>query len=87
MDENKRDLGAEGTADTLKGKMKKAVGKVQDKVGELTGNEEMQAKGKEKELGGSVQSTVGKGKQKVDEAADVIRGRMKEQEKRENEPE
>jgi uncharacterized protein YjbJ (UPF0337 family) len=63
-----KELGTQGQEDTVKGKLKEATGKVQSKVGELTGNEKMKAKGDAKQLGGKAQSTVGKGEQKVDQA-------------------
>ncbi len=69
MNENK-DLGTQGTEDTLKGKLNKAAGKVQKNVGKATDNEEMQAKGKAKEMGGTVQSKAGQAERKVDEKID-----------------
>lgn len=70
MDEQNKDLGTQGQEDTLKGKVKQGVGKVQEKVGQATGNTEMEAKGKGKQVGGTVQSTVGNAEQKVDQALD-----------------
>ncbi len=63
-----KDLGTQGQEDTLKGKLKQAGGKVQSKVGEVTGNTDTQAKGDSKQVEGKVQSTLGKGEQKVDQA-------------------
>ena len=65
-----KDLGTQGQEDTVKGKFKEAAGKVQSKVGELTGNEKMKAKGDVKQMGGKAQSTLGKGEKKVDQALD-----------------
>jgi uncharacterized protein YjbJ (UPF0337 family) len=70
MDDQNKDLGTQGTEDTVSGKMKKAAGKVESKVGQVTGNEDMEARGKAKQVEGSVQSTVGKGERKVDSALD-----------------
>jgi uncharacterized protein YjbJ (UPF0337 family) len=66
----KKDLGTQGHEDTLKGKAKEAAGKVQSKIGELTGNKDMQAKGDAKQVGGKVQSTAGKVEKKIDHALD-----------------
>jgi uncharacterized protein YjbJ (UPF0337 family) len=66
--DDQKDLGTQGKEDTLKGKMKEAAGKVQSKVGQVTGNEDMEAKGDAKQVGGKVQSTGGQIKQKVDNA-------------------
>ena len=66
--DQEKDLGTQGQEDTLKGKLHEATGKVQSKVGELTGNEKMKAKGDAKQLGGKAQSTLGKGEKKVDQA-------------------
>ncbi|HTK11812.1 MAG TPA: CsbD family protein [Ktedonobacteraceae bacterium] len=68
MTEKKKDLGTQGQEDTLKGKMKQAAGKVQEKTGQALGDKEMEAKGDMKQSGGKAQSTMGKGKQKVDKA-------------------
>jgi uncharacterized protein YjbJ (UPF0337 family) len=66
--DQEKDLGTQGQEDTVKGKLNEAAGKVQSKVGELTGNEKMKAKGDAKQLGGKAQSTLGKGEKKVDQA-------------------
>jgi uncharacterized protein YjbJ (UPF0337 family) len=68
MDEQNKDLGTQGTEDTVAGKTKKAAGKVESKVGQMTGNKEMEARGKAKQVGGTVQSKVGKGERKLDQA-------------------
>jgi uncharacterized protein YjbJ (UPF0337 family) len=65
---DQKDLGTQGKEDTLKGKLKEAAGKVQSKVGQVTGNEEMEAKGDAKQVSGKVQTTGGKVEQKVDHA-------------------
>ncbi len=59
-----------GQKDTLKGKMKKAGGKIEEKVGELTGDEKARARGAAKETGGSAQSALGKGEDKAGRVID-----------------
>lgn len=73
MDDQNKDLGTQGTEDTVSGKMKEATGKVESKAGQVTGNREMEAKGKAKQAEGKVQSTVGKGERKIDQALDPNR--------------
>ncbi len=68
-DENK-DLGTQGQEDTLKGKLDQAVGKVQQKAGQATGNTELEGKGDAKQAGGTVKSTLGNAEQKVDSVLD-----------------
>ena len=70
MDDQDKDLGTQGTQDKVAGKMKEATGTVQSKVGQVTGNTDMEAKGKAKQVEGKVQSAVGTGEQKVDQALD-----------------
>jgi uncharacterized protein YjbJ (UPF0337 family) len=67
-DRPRKDLGTKGSEDTLKGKVKDVAGKVQRKVGEVTGNREMEAKGAAKQAEGKTQKTFGKGERKVDDA-------------------
>ena len=45
--------------DQVKGNVKIAAGKVQEKTGKLVGNHEQQRKGIHKQVEGSVQKTVG----------------------------
>lgn len=54
--------------DQVKGTVKVAAGKVQQKVGEVVGNEDQQAKGLEKQIEGNVQKTVGNVKEKIKDA-------------------
>ena len=54
--------------DQLKGAAKKAAGKVQQKVGELTGNKTQQVKGVAKQVEGTVQKEVGNVEQARDKA-------------------
>jgi uncharacterized protein YjbJ (UPF0337 family) len=52
----------------VKGAAKDVAGKVQRKVGELTGNENQQDKGTAKQVEGKVQKGVGNVEQALDEA-------------------
>jgi uncharacterized protein YjbJ (UPF0337 family) len=52
----------------VKGAAKDVAGKVQRKVGELTGSENQQAKGTAKQVEGKVQKGVGNVEQALDEA-------------------
>jgi uncharacterized protein YjbJ (UPF0337 family) len=72
MDDQNKDLGTQGTQDRVSGKMKETAGKVESKVGQMTGNKKMEARGKAKQVEGKVRSTVGKGEQKVDSALDQV---------------
>jgi len=52
----------------VKGDIKDAAGKVQQKFGQLTGNRTQQAKGAAKQLEGKVQKGVGNVEQSLDKA-------------------
>ena len=54
--------------DQVKGDAKNVAGKVQQKVGELTGNKTQQAKGLAKQVEGNVQKGVGDVEQAIDKA-------------------
>ena len=54
--------------DQVKGTAKDVAGKVQRKVGELTGNKTQQAKGAAKQVEGKVQKGVGNVEQAIDNA-------------------
>ena len=54
--------------DQVKGAAKNVVGKVQQKVGELTGNKPQQVKGVAKQVEGKVQKGVGNVEQALDKA-------------------
>jgi uncharacterized protein YjbJ (UPF0337 family) len=54
--------------DQVKGTAKDVAGKVQRKVGELTGNKTQQAKGAGKQVEGKVQKGVGNVEQALDKA-------------------
>jgi uncharacterized protein YjbJ (UPF0337 family) len=54
--------------DQVKGTAKDVAGKVQQKVGQLTGNKTQQLKGVAKQVEGNVQKGVGNVEQALDEA-------------------
>jgi uncharacterized protein YjbJ (UPF0337 family) len=54
--------------DQVKGTAKDVAGKVQQKVGQLTGNKTQQLKGAAKQVEGKVQKGVGNVEQALDEA-------------------
>jgi uncharacterized protein YjbJ (UPF0337 family) len=54
--------------DQVKGNAKNIAGKVQQKVGELTGNKIQQAKGLAKQVAGNVQKGVGNVEQAIGKA-------------------
>jgi len=54
--------------DQVKGTVKVAAGKVQQKVGEVVGNDDQQVKGLEKQIEGNVQKAVGNVKEKIKDA-------------------
>ncbi len=47
------------TSDKAKGKTNQAVGAVKEKAGQVTGNEDLQARGAAQKAGGKVQDKVG----------------------------
>ena len=52
--------------DQVKGAAKNVTGKVQEKIGQLTGNKTQQAKGAAKQVEGKVQKGVGNVEQSLD---------------------
>jgi uncharacterized protein YjbJ (UPF0337 family) len=52
--------------DQIKGSVKDAAGKVQEKVGQSTGDKDQEAKGLSKQVEGKTQKTVGDVKDVVD---------------------
>ena len=54
--------------DQVKGTAKDVAGKVQQKVGQLTGNKTQEAKGAAKQMEGKVQKGVGNVEQSLDKA-------------------
>lgn len=51
--------------DQVKGSIKDAAGKVQQKVGQATGSEKQQAKGLGKQMEGKAQKTLGDAKEAI----------------------
>lgn len=64
--------------DEIKGKWEQAKGSVKDKVGEATGNEDLEAEGEVQHAEGELQEGWGKTKRKVSNAiedvADAVNG-------------
>jgi uncharacterized protein YjbJ (UPF0337 family) len=60
-----KDLGMQGREHALKGRMKRVVGKVQTKFGQITGNRQVEMRGRAKQVEGTVQSAAGRTEQKV----------------------
>lgn len=56
--------------DELEGKGKQTKGKVKDKVGEWTGNRNLEAEGEAEQVEGKLQKTVGKARRKTGEAVE-----------------
>ena len=59
-------------SDQVKGAIKDAAGKVQQKTGEVTGNQSQQAKGLTKQAEGKVQKNVGDAKEVLKDSIDKI---------------
>ena len=57
-------------SDQVKGALKDAAGKVQEKTGEVVGSKEQQAKGLAKQAEGKVQKNVGDAKEVMKDAID-----------------
>jgi uncharacterized protein YjbJ (UPF0337 family) len=55
--------------DQVKGSVKEAAGKVQEKTGQIIGSKEQQAKGMAKEVAGKAQKTLGDAKETVKDSA------------------
>jgi uncharacterized protein YjbJ (UPF0337 family) len=60
-------------SDRVTGKMKDFAGKAQEKFGEITGNEEQEAKGAGKQAEGKVQNTFGNVKDAGRDIADDVK--------------
>ena len=58
--------------DEVKGKWEQAKGALKDKVGEATGNADLEAEGEAQRAGGQVQETWGETKRKVSNAIDDV---------------
>jgi uncharacterized protein YjbJ (UPF0337 family) len=61
------------TADKAKGHANEVIGKVKAKVGDLTGNEELEAKGHAQNAEGKVDRMKGEIKEKMDDAKDAVK--------------
>ena len=59
--------------DQVKGTAKDIAGKVQEKVGEVTGSKEQQAKGLAKQAEGKVQKGFGDAKEAVEDRAETYK--------------
>ena len=59
--------------ENIKGKTNEAVGAVRRKTGDVTGNEDMEAKGAAQQSKGKTQQVVGSAKDAVDKAADKVK--------------
>ncbi len=64
------DLGDRGAADNARGKLNQAGGKVQEGLGKLTGQKDLEHEGQARQLKGNVQDTAGNAERKVDDALD-----------------
>jgi uncharacterized protein YjbJ (UPF0337 family) len=60
-------------SDEVEGKIDQAKGKVKETVGDLIGDDEMEAEGKVDHAEGEAQETWGKAKRKVGDAADAVK--------------
>lgn len=59
--------------DQIKGTVKDLGGKVQEKAGELVGNDKQQLKGLKNQIEGKIQKSVGDVKEALDDAKDKVR--------------
>ncbi|HMO96288.1 MAG TPA: CsbD family protein [Tepidiformaceae bacterium] len=59
--------------DKMKGKANRAAGAVREKAGDVTGNEEMEAKGKAQNAKGRAQEATGKAKDAAGNIGDAAR--------------
>ncbi len=64
--------------DEVEGKYEKAKGWVKDKVGETTGNRDLEAEGEVQHAEGETQETWGKLKRGVGEAVDAVGDALKD---------
>lgn len=72
--------------DHVKGEAKDIAGKVQQKVGELTGDHTQQAKGLAKQAEGKVQKGVGDVKDVAKDAKDEVQRRDEQERKEQHRP-
>ena len=63
--------------DELKGKAEKAKGYIKEEVGEVTGNEDLEAEGRGDRAAGEVREKLGKAREKVGEAVEDLGDKIK----------
>jgi uncharacterized protein YjbJ (UPF0337 family) len=63
--------------DEVKGKWAKTKGYVKDKIGEATGNPDLEAEGEAQRAVGAVQETVGKARRKTGKAVEKVADKIK----------
>ena len=61
----------------IRGQMERVKGKVKERVGDLTGNEQLRGQGEADEIGGNARETFGEGRRKVGEALDDLGDKLK----------
>ena len=64
------------TTDKIKGLANEAVGNVKQGIGNVTGNEKLQAEGKAQELKGEAKKTTGDVKDGIKNAADTVKSKI-----------
>jgi uncharacterized protein YjbJ (UPF0337 family) len=62
--------------DRMEGKAKEATGWVKDKAGEITGNEDLEARGEAERAEGKAQGALGKAKDAAGDAADAVKDKV-----------
>lgn len=67
-----------GTKDQMEGHAKEVKGRIQQAVGDLTGDAELKAKGHKTEAQGKTQGFFGKVKDTVEEAVDIVKDKVEE---------
>ena len=63
--------------DELKGKGKQIKGRIKDKLGEMTGNRNLEAEGEAERIEGLAQERVGRARRKADEAMKSVKSDRK----------
>lgn len=61
----------------MSGEFDQAKGRAKQAVGDLTDDEEMQREGETDEAAGKLKESIDRGKEKLDEAVDNVRDRIK----------
>jgi uncharacterized protein YjbJ (UPF0337 family) len=65
--------------DEIKGKGKRIKGRIKDKVGEITGNRELEAEGEAERIEGAAQEGVGRARRKAHEIRKKIEHQVKKE--------